>query len=193
MYSSCMWKLPYIRMYTVSAGQRALPDHHSFCYNDYSTRHSTHPGTQPNSASHKINKAATLRHKAYNVLNYSTADTSHQHHDSDLIAQEDVLHFQPSTTGTSHSRQPTTISATEHPVQPTHIRKTTDHHPQGWPNTRTWVQDLHTRKCTSSNVLFIVHWLMLKGISSLGVFTLCTYCIPICLVCIVASFKLSCV
>ena len=59
-----------------------------------------------------------------------TAGTSHQHHDSDLITQEDVLHFQPSTNKTLHSRHLTTISTKEHPVQPTHIWKTTDHHPQ---------------------------------------------------------------
>ena len=83
---------------TTSAGQRAPPGHHSFCYNNYSTQHSTHPGTPPYSASHKINKAATLRHKVYNSLNYTTASTSHQHHDSDLIAQK--------TYSISNHRQP---------------------------------------------------------------------------------------
>ena len=116
----------------------------SFCYNDYSTRHSTHPGTPPYSASHKINKAATLQHKAYNSLNYMTASTSHQHHDSDLIAQEDVLHFQPSTTGTSHSRHPTTKSATEHQYNPhTSGRQPTIIHKDNRPPARGFETSIH--------------------------------------------------
>jgi len=52
----------------------------------------------------------------------------------------------------------------------------------GWK--REWISDF---KKTNNKKLYTV-------LSYLGVFTFFTYCkIPICLVCIVASFKLSCV
>ena len=99
---------------------------------------------------------STLRYNASNSLDYTTAGTSHQHHDPDLIAQEDVLHCLPSITGTSHPRHPATISATERPVQPTYIWRTSNHHPPripGHPHCESKLS-IHGRY-TSFSVLFI--------------------------------------
>jgi len=101
---------------------------------------------------------STLRHNASDSLNYTTAGTSHQHHDPDLIAQEAVLYYQPSITGTSHPGHPATISGTERPLQPTYIWRTSDHHPPrilGHPHCESSLS-IHGRY-SSFSVLFVAH------------------------------------